>query len=229
MQQEQTFIFRRDSTKATKLSKAEIIADLRAYAEHRHKRSFTTREYDKWKKRRITSGSITKIFGTWTKAMQEAGLRPTRAWKRDVRDLVNAFKACWIEQKSEPTRQRLCAYLQRVNSPFTVKSFEHYFGSLGRLAQRIEMHQNEQISEEQLLERHNSSTSRKPLPPGLRYEILKRDNHQCVLCGASPRIDKSVVLEVDHKLPSFKGGSDLPENLRTLCQACNQGKKDKIE
>lgn len=56
-----------------------------------------------------------------------------------------------------------------------------------------------------------------------RYEILKRDNFQCVLCGQSPEND-NVSLVIDHILPITRGGANEPSNLRTLCQACNHGK-----
>lgn len=229
MKEEQSFVFRRDRTKATKFTKNEILQDLKTFSEECRSRSFTTRQYDKWKRCRITSGSVTKIFGSWSKAMQEAGLKATRVWKRDIKDLVETFKRCWVEQKSEPTRQQFEDFLKRTNSLYTIKSYTHYFGSLGRLAKRIVEHQNAQISDAQLFEKYEPSKARKPLPLDLRYSILQRDNHRCVVCGASPSKDTSVTLEVDHISPVAKGGSDSPDNLRTLCHACNQGKKDKIE
>lgn len=55
----------------------------------------------------------------------------------------------------------------------------------------------------------------------LRYEILRRDNHQCRYCGgAAP----DVALTVDHVIPVALGGSDQPDNLVTACQDCNAGK-----
>lgn len=59
------------------------------------------------------------------------------------------------------------------------------------------------------------------LGPKLRYQILKRDNFTCVLCGKrAPEVD----LEVDHIIPKVQGGKDLPDNLRSTCSACNHGK-----
>jgi 5-methylcytosine-specific restriction endonuclease McrA len=34
------------------------------------------------------------------------------------------------------------------------------------------------------------------------------------------------VLEIDHRIPRAKGGSDDPSNLWTLCFDCNRGKSD---
>ncbi|MBQ8289234.1 MAG: HNH endonuclease [Clostridia bacterium] len=63
---------------------------------------------------------------------------------------------------------------------------------------------------------------RKRMSPKLRYEILKRDNFTCVLCGASR--EDGAVLEVDHIYPISKGGKTERSNLRTLCRDCNRGK-----
>ena len=59
-----------------------------------------------------------------------------------------------------------------------------------------------------------------------RYNILKRDNFSCVLCGATGKESK---LEVDHIIPRSSGGGDGEENLQTLCFACNRGKRDKAD
>lgn len=59
-----------------------------------------------------------------------------------------------------------------------------------------------------------------------RYDVLRRDKFQCVLCGASGSEAK---LEIDHIIPVSRGGSDDIGNLRCLCFKCNRGKHFKIE
>ena len=59
-----------------------------------------------------------------------------------------------------------------------------------------------------------------------RYDVLRRDQFQCVLCGAS---GSEANLEVDHIISVSKGGSDDMDNLRCLCFKCNRGKHSKIE
>jgi len=61
----------------------------------------------------------------------------------------------------------------------------------------------------------------------LRYDVLKRDNFRCVICGASA--ETGARLHVDHIIPVSKGGKSEISNLRTLCERCNVGKSDKIE
>ena len=54
-------------------------------------------------------------------------------------------------------------------------------------------------------------------PAGTRKAVLERDGHRCVACGAS-----GVRFEVDHIVPLAAGGSNHPDNLRTLCRACHR-------
>ena len=56
----------------------------------------------------------------------------------------------------------------------------------------------------------------------LRYQVLNRDCHRCVICGASAK--DGVKLHVDHIIPVSKGGKTELSNLRTLCERCNLGK-----
>lgn len=55
----------------------------------------------------------------------------------------------------------------------------------------------------------------------LRFEILRRDGHQCRYCG---RLATDGQLTVDHVVPVSLGGSDAPSNLVAACRDCNAGK-----
>jgi hypothetical protein len=55
----------------------------------------------------------------------------------------------------------------------------------------------------------------------LRFEILRRDNHQCRYCGAAA---PEAVLTVDHVKPEALGGTDEAANLVAACMDCNAGK-----
>ena len=66
----------------------------------------------------------------------------------------------------------------------------------------------------------------------MRYKILQRDDHRCVLCGRTAQESIAASgygLEVDHIIPVSKGGKTVESNLRTLCFACNRGKGADIE
>lgn len=59
----------------------------------------------------------------------------------------------------------------------------------------------------------------------LRYDVLKRDNFTCQVCGRT--ISDGAKLEVDHRVPIAKGGKSTMDNLWTLCFECNRGKSTK--
>lgn len=71
----------------------------------------------------------------------------------------------------------------------------------------------------------NAELERSKMSQSLRYNILQRDGFRCQICGASA--DQGAKLEVDHIIPVSKGGLTIPQNLRTLCENCNRGKRDK--
>lgn len=70
---------------------------------------------------------------------------------------------------------------------------------------------------------------------GKRSEIMKTviesnykefGNHTCSYCHEILSKDK---IELDHKTPTSRGGSDDIENLTVSCHRCNSGKRDKTE
>ncbi len=63
---------------------------------------------------------------------------------------------------------------------------------------------------------------RQPIKPSLRFEILKRDDYRCQMCGVTAK--DGATLEIDHIHPVSKGGTNEPDNLQVLCRDCNAGK-----
>lgn len=76
-------------------------------------------------------------------------------------------------------------------------------------------------------QKESKEYQRKIMTDSLRYDIMKRDGFHCVLCGRGA--EDGVKLHVDHIIPVSKGGKTVPENLRTLCENCNLGKRDKYD
>lgn len=69
----------------------------------------------------------------------------------------------------------------------------------------------------------NTSKKRISINNKLRYSVLQRDNSICQRCGKT--VADGIKLEVDHKVPVEWGGTNDVENLWTLCNECNGGKK----
>ena len=49
-----------------------------------------------------------------------------------------------------------------------------------------------------------------------------RDGYRCRVCGATPRKDPNVKLEVHHIIRRADGGTDTPDNVVTLCHDCHE-------
>jgi 5-methylcytosine-specific restriction endonuclease McrA len=68
------------------------------------------------------------------------------------------------------------------------------------------------------------STKRTDLSAKLKASIRFRDGYKCQACGKG--VSDNVKLHVDHKIPLDWGGTNLEDNLWTLCEDCNLGKKN---
>jgi|ERR1035438_42144 hypothetical protein len=70
--------------------------------------------------------------------------------------------------------------------------------------------------------RNKGKSSRIGLSAKVRWQVLARDSFTCKYCGR--RAGTDVCLEVDHKIPVAKGGTNEIENLFAACLDCNRGK-----
>ena len=91
----------------------------------------------------------------------------------------------------------------------------------------FELERIKRIVDTQINVKSSKEHERSAMSNSLRYDIMKRDGFRCVLCGRSSR--DGVKLEVDHIIPVAKGGKTVAFNLRTLCENCNRGKRDKYD
>ena len=62
---------------------------------------------------------------------------------------------------------------------------------------------------------------RRSFSPELKRELFKSQNGKCMYCGRKPGID---LMDIDHKNPMAKGGSDQKRNLQLICRTCNTRK-----
>ena len=57
-----------------------------------------------------------------------------------------------------------------------------------------------------------------------RQSIKDAWNNRCAYCGATPIVDESLELTIDHVRPKSRGGEDRTTNCIPACQRCNQDK-----
>ena len=53
------------------------------------------------------------------------------------------------------------------------------------------------------------------ISPKVRKEVLERDNHQCIICGANQG------LQIAHYISRARSGLGIPQNLATMCVSCH--------
>ena len=68
-------------------------------------------------------------------------------------------------------------------------------------------------------------SKRKNISSRVQLQVLKRDRFTCVYCGAT---GAEAELQIDHRHPVSKGGSNHISNLQTTCRKCNCKKRNKI-
>lgn len=56
----------------------------------------------------------------------------------------------------------------------------------------------------------------------LKVYAKYRDGYKCRVCGASSHTDPNVQLEVHHIIRRADGGTDIPDNVVTLCHDCHE-------
>ncbi|NJC44494.1 UNVERIFIED_ORG: uncharacterized protein YozE (UPF0346 family) [Xanthomonas campestris] len=79
-----------------------------------------------------------------------------------------------------------------------------------------------QALEEAWSEFGSKGNSRTSLSLKLRFVVFRLSDYSCNICGATAR--DGARLEVDHKVPVAKGGTNEIGNLWALCFNCNRGK-----
>lgn len=228
----------------------ELIAELQAIAAEIDGSPLTVERFNQHSSR-TNAETIRRRFGSWWKALERAGLQISNLGKRySEADYFENLLNVWTHYGRQPSygemdrppskiqagtyyarwgtwRKALRAFIERVNAdlkdvPSTL-SVADLPAQLHRTALRPRRPGRSR----------GESRAAPPEPRtirlGLRYEVLRRDNFRCVLCGASPATQLGCELHIDHLVPVVRGGRTEAKNLRVLCSQCNVGKGAKSE
>jgi len=180
-------------------------------------------------------------FGTWAQAVRQSGIELPTAYRARIQDeeYFRNLEHVWITLGRQPR----FGEMERPLSQYSVKAYEHRFGSW-RLALEAFVHyanQTEIQPSEDKLSQDPRTIPKEPQPgrqprashrtrraPGhrLRFQVMKRDHFKCRACGRSPATDERIILHVDHIVSWDAGGETILDNLQTLCDACNLGKSN---
>lgn len=166
--------------------------------------------------------SMNKVIAEYQGRMKEADLQTCISYRNRLTSRMNDLK----RQEEERKRQ---AAVERQKKAQEQKEIARKIAAEKR--QKEKEKEQARIEKEKAMseQKRYIAAQRRLMTDSLRYDVMHRDGFRCVLCGASPKNDPNIVLHVDHIVPLAKGGKTEMSNLRTLCERCNLGKRDKIE
>lgn len=209
--------------KRTRLTDGDLLQALQSAAETLGGGYFASTRYDALPGKRPHSATIISRFGSWKKALGLIGIEGVRERRHEPADLIKNLEEVWKELGFPPGKRQIARHGKRISEG----PYKRYWGSVRRACEALAAFHDGRISREQLLAGNSDRQVRETIPLKVRWAVLKRDNYRCAKCGAAPSNDHSVELEVDHVVAVARGGSNDLANLQTLCQKCNQGKKDR--
>jgi len=198
----------------------DLLTDLRRVAKEEQKVSQSIYV----KKGRYDCSTIIRRFGTWNKALKEAGITLSNEIYISDERLYENLLNLWQRLGRQPRRSDLTSkYSEFSQSPYN-RRFKTWTNALKSFVEYANS-QDKKV-ESSLEQKDNARRMSRDPSLRLRFKVMKRDNFACRSCGASPAKDPSVVLHVDHIKAWAKGGETVLENLQTLCSKCNIWKSD---
>lgn len=223
------------ATKDYYVTDQQIINELKRVANLPNVKVLSKDTFNKYK---IISNisTISRHFGSWSKALRKAGLSISSSQARySEEDLFENLLNVWTYRGRQPT-------LTEMNEPpskITPNTYSNHFGNWRKSLEAFVKYANkgeqeafitrkkEYVQEKTELDinyiKHKTSRG---INLRLRFLVMKKDNFKCKNCGRSPATNHNVVLHVDHIKPWSKGGETILENLQTLCSKCNLGKSN---
>lgn len=204
-----------------------LLNDLRETAKLLGKQSIKSYEYRA--AGRFGKTTITSRFGSWNSALEKAGLKIYYQRKYTKNDLLKNLKNVWDSLGRQPCCKEVVKPLSKYNYKVYNRNFGSWNNTLKEFAKFAGKKGGIKIRKKNmpLLKKKLRSGLYKPVSKSMRFEIFKRDNYKCRICGRSPSLNPGVILHIDHIIPVVKGGRTSPGNLQTLCSSCNLGKSDR--
>lgn len=166
--------------------------------------------------------SVNKVINEYQGRMKEADLRTCESYRDRLASKINDLKREEEDRKraAEAERQKKIQDQREQNRKIAAERKQKE-----KEKEQARIEKEKHLSEQ----KRYIAAQRRLMTDSLRYDVMHRDGFRCVLCGASPQNDPNILLHVDHILPLAKGGKTEMSNLRTLCERCNLGKRDKLE
>jgi len=185
-------------------------------------------EYDKAGK--YSASCLSMRFGGWNNALIKAGLKIKKINRVTNDELLENLKKTWDMLGRQPRSTEMEKPISRYNRTAYKRHFGSWYNALMEYLYAVKIGKLEPGKNS--CHKKIKKMERKPFKQWsvskcLRFDVFKRDNYRCRICGVSPANDPKVTLHVDHIVPVSKNGETVISNLQTLCSNCNFGKKAK--
>lgn len=174
---------------------------------------------------RVNHSTIVRHFGSLRRALQLAGLKSARFMKATDDELIGILIELWEKVVEKEGRSPQQDDLKKYGFPLSYDTINRRFGSWRKALVKAAASVSEESVSKDESAPETQPRKREALSLRKRFFVLKRDHFACVRCGAS---GVGVRLEVHHRFPFAKGGSDSLTNLETLCYECNRGQSDTV-
>jgi len=212
----------------------QLLEDLRRVASKLGRDTVTIAEYTQHGLGHATT--IQRRFRSWFKALQDAGLKPSRS-RIGISDeeLFENLRTVWMLLGRQPNYGEIKNPLSQYSAGTYEKRFGSWSLALQQFVEWVDADEGAQPDKPQIeteSPRHSGAQARRTkreVTERMRFRILVRDGFRCGSCGASPLENRGTELHVDHMVPWSKGGETVPDNLATKCSRCNLGKGDVFE
>lgn len=201
----------------------ELLADLKRTARRLKTKTLTRDVYESSGK--YSAGTFAMRFGSWSAAVELAGLVPSQRKNATVEELFANLEKIWRKKGSQPYPSDMT----RQTSRYCINTYLRVFGSWRKALKAFAAYINSGRDLNAWRAKKNipapvKKRMRKNVTSRTRWKILERDNFTCQGCGRSPATHHGLILHVDHIKPKSKKGSNSAANLRALCEDCNRGK-----
>ncbi len=185
-----------------------------------------------------------RIFGSWNKALEKAGLKIHIERDISKRKLFENIEEVWIKLGRQP-------FIKEMKQPFSKYDGSTYYRRFGTWRKALEnfveyinsdsgKYEEESTFKPTII--RNKSEQVKVKPPDdvkldkeieykhttkrnpserLKVQVLMRDGNKCRLCGITVTGEN---IHFDHIKPWSKGGETVLENLQVLCDVHNLAK-----
>lgn len=212
----------------TRQSREEMLSEMRAFKDFHGPAPAKAADYMRWTGRRFHRDTIARFFGSWKKACEAVDIKEGKVHQYSDEEIVDLALDLWRWRGQRPVITDLQGYNKEKGTSLHVGTISKRWGGWIPFLKLVAAHGRGQLTREAVVAARQKNQLREPISPGLRAQVLRRDNYACVDCGASPRETKGVKLHIHHVLPVSKGGKSTLDNLVTNCDDCNLGKSDRI-